>query len=72
MRKLISEGKLNAERIGTQWVVSQEQLQAYIDEYDVLIEPDDHERLDDDIPEIVALSFSLVLWDLILAWRKAE
>ena len=57
VRKLISEGKLNAERIGTQWVVSQEQLQAYIDEYDVLIEPDDHERLDDDIPEIVALSF---------------
>lgn len=57
VRKLISEGKLNAERIGTQWVISQEQLQAYIDEYDVLIEPDDHERLDDDIPEIVALSF---------------
>ena len=28
VRKLISEGKLNAERIGTQWVVSQEQLQA--------------------------------------------
>lgn len=30
--------------------------------YDVVIEPDDHERLDDNVPPIVALSFFRVLW----------
>ena len=57
IRKLISENKLEAERIGTQWVVSSEQLERYINDYDVLIEPDDHERNSTDIPDIVALSF---------------
>ena len=57
VRRLISEEKLSAERIGTQWVVSLEQLRTYLTDYDVLIEPDDHERQGDRIPEIVALSF---------------
>ena len=56
-RKLISEEKLQATRIGKQWVVKPEDLDKYIKEYDVLIEPDDHERLTKDIPDIVALSF---------------
>lgn len=56
-RKLISEEKLQATRIGKQWVVKLEDLEKYIKEYDVLIEPDDHERLSDGIPDIVALSF---------------
>ena len=56
-RKLIKEEKLNATRIGTQWVVKPEDLEAYIVNNNVVIEPDDHERLTDDIPEIVALSF---------------
>lgn len=56
-RKLISEEKLQATRIGKQWVVNPEDLDKYIKEYDVLIEPDDHERLTKDIPDIVALSF---------------
>lgn len=56
-RKLIKEEKLAATRIGSQWVVKPEDLDAYIVENDVLIEPDDHERTDTDIPDIVALSF---------------
>ena len=57
VRKLISEEKLQATRIGKQWVVKPEDLRKYINDYDVLIEPDDHERLSDDLPDIVALSF---------------
>ena len=57
IRKLISEEKLQAARIGKQWVVTPENLQKYINDYDVLIEPDDHGRLSDDLPDIVALSF---------------
>lgn len=57
VRKLIGEGKLNADRVGTQWVISREQLSDYITGYSVLIEPDDHERHGDSIPDIVALSF---------------
>lgn len=56
-RKLIKEEKLKATRIGSQWVVDPLELDKYIKDYDVLIEPDDHERLSDDVPEIVALSF---------------
>ncbi len=56
-RKLIKEGKLSATRIGSQWVVKPEDLNLYIKNFDVLVEPDDHERLSSDIPDIVALSF---------------
>lgn len=57
VRQLIKSGKLKAERKGTQWLISQDNINQYIDNYDVVIEPDDHPRLTDDIPEIVALSF---------------
>lgn len=57
VRRLISENKLHAKRIGSQWVISSEELQMYIKEYDVCIEPDDHKRIGDEVPDIVALSF---------------
>ncbi len=57
IRKLINEEKLIATRIGKQWLVELENLEKYVQDYDVQIEPDDHERLTNDIPEIVALSF---------------
>lgn len=57
VRKLISEGRLEADRIGTQWVVLPSQLEKYISSYDVFIEPDDHMRVSSEVPEIVALSF---------------
>lgn len=56
-RKLIKEGKLAAVKLGSQWVVSADNLEKYIQEYAVIIEPDDHARESTDIPEIVALSF---------------
>lgn len=57
VRKLISENKLSASRIGSQWVISQSQIDEYIKKYDVEIEPDDHERKSNELPDIVALSF---------------
>ena len=57
VRLLIKNGMLNAERVGNQWLTSIEDLNEYIEKNDVVIEPDDHERLSDDLPEIVALSF---------------
>ena len=56
-RKLIKEEKLVATKFGKQWVVKLEDLKEYIKKYDVLIEPDDHARIETDIPDIVALSF---------------
>ena len=56
-RKLIKEEKLNATRVGSQWVVKPEDLEGYKTKYDILVEPDDHERLSSELPEIVALSF---------------
>lgn len=57
VRRLISEEKLAVSRIGSQWVVKPENLTKYIEEYDVFIEPDDHERKGNELPKIVALSF---------------
>lgn len=56
-RKLIKEGKLAASKLGSQWVVNANDLEKYIDEYNVIIEPDDHARENADVPEIVAFSF---------------
>ena len=57
VRSLIRDNYLAAERIGKQWLVSNKALSDYIQNYDVTIEPDDHPRLSDDLPDIVALSF---------------
>lgn len=57
VRKLIKDGKISASRIGNQWIIEQENLEAYIKSNDIFIEPDDHERLDDELPPIIALSF---------------
>ena len=57
VRKIIKEKKLVADRFGSQWMISSEKLSEYITSYEIVIEPDDHERISSDIPEIVALSF---------------
>lgn len=57
VRLLIKNGQLNAERVGNQWLISVDDLNEYIEKYNVVIEPDDHERVSDDVPNIVALSF---------------
>ena len=70
VRQLINSGKLYAERKGSQWLIYQAAIDQYIQSYDVIIEPDDHPRLSTELPEIVALSFSLELWGQILVWLK--
>lgn len=57
IRKIIKEKKLIAIRIGSQWVIKPTDLYSYIQDNKVLIEPDDHERTSNEVPEIVALSF---------------
>lgn len=57
VRKLISEERIKATRVGTQWVVSTEDFENYIKTNNVVIEPDDHPRVSESIPDIVALSF---------------
>lgn len=57
VRLLIKNGQLKADKIGSQWVTTLESVEKYIQEYNVVIEPDDHIRKSDEIPPIVALSF---------------
>lgn len=57
VRLLIKNHQLSATRIGNQWVTTMPDLNRYISEYNVVIEPNDHERLTDELPHIVALSF---------------
>lgn len=57
VRLLIKNGKLKAKRIGNQWLMSVDDLKKYIEENNIIIEPDDHSRQSGEIPQIVALSF---------------
>lgn len=57
VRKLIKEEHLQAVRVGSQWVIEPEKLEQYKKNHDVFIEPDDHARCTDELPDIVALSF---------------
>ena len=70
VRKLIGEEKLMATRIGNQWIVKCEDLEKYLREYDVSIEPDDHEREGDELPNIVALSFFSGAMGLDIGMKK--
>lgn len=57
VRKLINENKLIADRVGNQWIIKKEDLDSYLDSNNITIEPTDHERVSDEVPEIIALSF---------------
>lgn len=57
VRRLIKTGRLAASQLGTQWVVEPQDLQDYIINNNILIEPDDHPRSGQTVPNIVALSF---------------
>ena len=57
VRKLIKENKLDAERVGNQWLINNDILDDFIKKTNFCIEPEDHIRKDDILPEIVALSF---------------
>lgn len=57
IRSLIRKNELQAIRLGKQWVVQKESFDKYIKDCGVTIEPDDHIRKSDEVPDIVALSF---------------
>ncbi len=57
IRSLIREGRLKATMIGSQWLIDNSDLKQYIKDNNIVIEPDDHKRLANDIPDIIALSF---------------
>lgn len=57
VRQLINNNKIIATRIGNQWLISPEDFQSFLQVSDIQIEPDDHERRSNDLPDIVALSF---------------
>lgn len=57
VRNLIQDRQLLAERIGKQWICTEENFQQYLKTKNIIIEPDDHERVSATLPSIVALSF---------------
>ena len=71
VRTLIRNKHLKACRVGNQWVVEKTDLNEYVETNRVLIEPDDHERIGNDIPDIVALSFFSGAMGLDIGMEKA-
>ncbi|MDR2714587.1 MAG: DNA cytosine methyltransferase [Coriobacteriales bacterium] len=57
IRSVLRKGELEAEMVGKQWIVREDSLRQYLENYCISIEPDDHPRKSDDVPDIVALSF---------------
>lgn len=57
VRSLIRNNILTGKRIGKQWIISEYDLRNYIQNSNVIIEPDDHPRISNILPKIVALSF---------------
>ena len=70
VRKLIRDNELEAMMVGKQWVTTMENIETYIKNNNVVIEPSDHERKSDDIPEIVALSFFSGAMGLDIGMKK--
>ncbi len=57
VRQLFKNGNINGEMIGNQWITTPEELEKYIEKHGIVIEPEDHPRLSNDVPPIIALSF---------------
>jgi len=57
IRALLRQGKINAEMVGKQWIIHQEAVDQYVQDFNIAIEPNDHPRKTTEIPDIVALSF---------------
>lgn len=71
VRSILRNGQLRAERVGIQWIINPSDLEKYILENNVLIEPDDHERPSDELPDIIALSFFSGAMGLDIGMEKA-
>ncbi|MDO7870588.1 MAG: DNA cytosine methyltransferase [Enterococcus casseliflavus] len=70
VRTLCRESKLKGLKVGKQWVTTLNDLNKYIDEYGVIIEPDDHKRRDYTIPDFIALSFFSGAMGLDIGFEK--
>lgn len=57
VRFLVREKALEGKRVGKQWIVEKKDLLKFIEKTPFVIEPEDHPRLYDELPEIVSLSF---------------
>ena len=57
VRKLIRENNLKSMKIGKQWLITPTDLKIFMEKNNFFIEPDDHERLSNEIPPIIAVSF---------------
>jgi DNA (cytosine-5)-methyltransferase 1 len=57
IRSVLRKGELKAEMVGKQWIIQQDDVNQYIEDYNISIEPDDHSRRTTNVPDIVALSF---------------
>mgnify|MGYP000894287263 CR=1 FL=1 len=57
IRTLLRKGDLKAEMVGKQWIIQQDAVDTYIKDYNIIIEPDDHPRRSNEVPDIIALSF---------------
>ena len=55
--RLIRAGELPAERVGNRWVLYGDALTDYLDENNLVPEPEDHMRVGKEVPDVVALSF---------------
>lgn len=71
VRTLIRKGQLEGMRVGKQWVTTRALLDKYIQNYDVMIEPDDYQRPSKDILPIMALSFFSGAMGLDIGMRNA-
>lgn len=57
VRNLITSDELQAHQVGRTWIITDEDLETWIERTGYVVEPDDHPRKSDKIPQKVALSF---------------
>ena len=71
VRNIIRKGDIVACRIGKQWVISENDLESFVNSKRYVPDPDDHPRRNDSIPDFVALSFFSGAMGLDLGMEKA-
>lgn len=71
VRSLMRKNELTAIKLGSQWVISADDIDTYIKRPDVILEPRDHPRKSNSIPDIVALSFFSGAMGLDIGLKKS-
>lgn len=70
VRELARENCFSTQKIGTQWLIEKESLFKYIDDNKIVINPPDHIRVGNDVPNVVALSFFSGAMGLDIGMKK--